>query len=220
VFAATTVLRDRLRTVWVPTRADHLSTTQVSWKDTHTRIGKLEITALISLHDWWRKCLSDSRALQEVRRRASRSSPNAYRQFSLGNMTSNLSRGAFAVLSKSRIVLERYWVGAPQFAERSPSNFLRSWLRQDHEFPSGPQVVQGTILSDDRRGLLGGVRQSKYCVSEAFHGLRLSTGEAPWIALGAAIQYNMGNASDLSSRKSRTGTGRPLISGPAALTTR
>ncbi len=50
------------------------------------------------------------------------------------------------MLSKSGEVPERCCVNAPQFAERSPSAFLSSSLRQDHEVPSQPQVLRATSL--------------------------------------------------------------------------
>jgi hypothetical protein len=59
-------------------------------------------------------------------------------------MNSNLSRGTFAMLSRSGEIPERCCVSAPQFAERSPSNALCSLLRQDHEVPSRPRVLRAT----------------------------------------------------------------------------
>ena len=67
-------------------------------------------------------------------------------------------------------------------------------------------------------GKLGSPRQSNI-PSARLSGVRVrAPREARWTAPAAVMQYNMGNASDLSSRKWRTGTGRPLISEPAALT--
>ena len=48
------------------------------------------------------------------------------------------------MLSKSGEVSERCHVNSPQFAERSPSNFLSSSLRQNHEVPSRPQVLRAS----------------------------------------------------------------------------
>ena len=45
------------------------------------------------------------------------------------------------MLSKSGEVPERCHVNSPQFAERSPSNFLSSSLRQNHEVPRRPQML-------------------------------------------------------------------------------
>src|SRR5260370_23499512 len=66
-------------------------------------------------------------------------------------MNSNLSRGAFAMLSKSGEI--------PEFAERSPSNFLSSSLRQDHEVPRRPQVPRAT--SPHARADFDGTRSSR-----------------------------------------------------------
>src|ERR1700737_689417 len=59
-------------------------------------------------------------------------------------MNSNLSRGAFAMLSKSEEIPERCCVTAPQFAERSPINFPSSSLREDHEVPSRPRLLRAS----------------------------------------------------------------------------
>jgi len=48
------------------------------------------------------------------------------------------------MLSKSGEVPERCCVNTSQFEERSPSNFLRSSLRQDHEVPGRPQVLRAS----------------------------------------------------------------------------
>lgn len=48
------------------------------------------------------------------------------------------------MVSKSGAVPERCRVNAPQFAERSPSAFLSSSLRQDHKVPGRPQVRRAT----------------------------------------------------------------------------
>jgi hypothetical protein len=61
-------------------------------------------------------------------------------------VNSNLSRGTLAMLSKSGEVPERCCVSPPQFAERSPSAFLSSSLRQDHKVPGRPQVRRATSL--------------------------------------------------------------------------
>ncbi len=66
-------------------------------------------------------------------------------------MNSNLSRGAFAMLSKSGEI--------PEFAERSPSNFLSSSLRQDHEVPRRPQVPRAS--SPHARADFDGTRSSR-----------------------------------------------------------
>src|SRR5260370_42687023 len=77
--------------------------------------------------------------------------------------------------------------------------------------------VRNFFLSDDSMGKLGSPRQSNI-PSARLSGVRVrAPREARWTAPAAVMQYNMGNASDLSSRKWRTGTGRPLISEPAAL---
>src|SRR5258708_6391093 len=86
----------------------------------------------------------DSRTLIKSRRRARRSSSRVFCWSPVGNMNSNLSRGTFAMLSKSGEIPERCCVNAPPFAERPPSNFLSSSLRQDHEVPGRPQVLRAT----------------------------------------------------------------------------
>ncbi len=48
------------------------------------------------------------------------------------------------MLSKSGEVPERCCVNTSQFEERSPSNFLRSSLRQDREVPGRPQVLRAS----------------------------------------------------------------------------
>src|SRR5258706_3776163 len=60
---------------------------------------------------------------------------------------------------KSGEIPERCCVSLPQFEERSPSNFLSSSLRQDHEVPSRPQVLRAP--SPDARPDLGGTRSSR-----------------------------------------------------------
>ena len=78
--------------------------------------------------------------------------------------------------------------------------------------------VKNFFLSDDCMGQLGSPRQSNI-PSVWLSGVRVGAPRAArWTAPAAVMQYNTGNASDLSSRKWRTGTGRPLISEPAALT--
>src|SRR5260370_11105395 len=59
-----------------------------------------------------------------------------------GNMNLNLSRGTFAMLSKSGEIPERCCVNPPQLADRSPSNFLSLRLRQDHEVPGRLHVLR------------------------------------------------------------------------------
>ena len=60
------------------------------------------------------------------------------------NEDSKLSRGAFAMPSKSGEIPERYCVNSPQFAERSPSNFLSSALRHDRDVPNLSQAPRAT----------------------------------------------------------------------------
>jgi hypothetical protein len=61
--------------------------------------------------------------------------------------------------SKSGEIPERCCVNAPQFAERSPSNFLSSWLRQDYKVPRGPRVLRAT--SPHARPDFDGTRSSQ-----------------------------------------------------------
>jgi len=59
-------------------------------------------------------------------------------------MNTNLSRGTFAMLSKSGEIPERCCVTASQFAERSRGNFPSLSLRQDHEVPSRSRVLRAS----------------------------------------------------------------------------
>ena len=101
----------------------------------------------------------DSETLVKSRRRAARSSSGVFADPLVGNVNSNLRRGSFAMLSKSGKIPERCCVNAPQFAWRSPSNILRSPLRQDREVPNRPQVLRAT--SPHARPDFDGTRSSR-----------------------------------------------------------
>src|SRR5260370_21899578 len=59
-------------------------------------------------------------------------------------MNTNLSRGTFAMLSKSGEIPERCCVAASQFAARSRGNFSSLSVCQDHEVPSRPRVLRAS----------------------------------------------------------------------------
>jgi hypothetical protein len=59
-------------------------------------------------------------------------------------MNTNLSRGTFAMLSKSGEIPERCCVTASPFAERSRGNFSSLSVCQDHEVPSRPRVLRAS----------------------------------------------------------------------------
>ena len=63
------------------------------------------------------------------------------------------------MLFKSAEVPERCCVDTPQFADRSPRNFLSSSLRQDHEVPSRTQMLRAS--SSHARPDLEGARRSR-----------------------------------------------------------
>ena len=71
---------------------------------------------------------------------------------------------------KSGEIPERCCVMPPQFEERSPSNFLSSSLRQDHEVPSRPQAPRAP--SPNARPDLDGTRSSRKRVAYEFPDIR------------------------------------------------
>lgn len=115
----------------------------MSWRDTSTELEELKLQHLF-------RCMSGDENAFLIPGYEQKMDAEREKFFQLsywlgtGNQKSNLSGGAFAMLSKNGEVSDRCSVNAPQFAERSLILFPSSSLRRDDEVSRRPRGLGAT----------------------------------------------------------------------------